>query len=78
VIDQVKAYKPGLLVDADSVRALVGVLHGDGASKGYLTTTSSFAPGIMKDPLIAPFMPSRLELVDGKTLFARLAELADR
>jgi restriction system protein len=36
VIDQVKAYKPGHLVAADDVRALIGVLHGDGASKGFL------------------------------------------
>jgi restriction system protein len=78
VIDQVKAYKPSLLVDAEAVRALMGVLQGDGASKGYVTTTSSFAPGIFKDPLIKPFMPSRLELIDGKTLFSRLGELARR
>jgi restriction system protein len=38
VIDQVKAYRPGHLVTADDVRALVGVLQGDGASKGFLTT----------------------------------------
>jgi restriction system protein len=44
VIDQVKAYKPTHLVTADDVRALIGVLHGDGASKGFLTTTSDFAP----------------------------------
>jgi restriction system protein len=76
IIDQVKAYKPSLLVTADDIRALMGVLQTDGVSKGYLTTTSSFAPGIKTDPLIIPLMPSRLELVDGKTLFARLGELA--
>ena len=62
VIDQVKAYKPGHLVTADDVRALIGVLHGDGASKGFLTTTSDFAPLLRKDPLILPFIPSRLDL----------------
>jgi restriction system protein len=76
VIDQVKAYKPGHLVPADDVRALMGVLHGDGASKGFLTTTSDFAPLLRTDPLIRPFIPSRLELIDGKTLLARLEELA--
>jgi restriction system protein len=76
VVDQVKAYKPGHLVTADDVRALVGVVHGDGASKGFLTTTSDFAPLLRKDPLIVPFIPSRLELIDGKTLLARLEELA--
>ena len=43
VIDQVKAYKPDHLVTADDVRALMGVLQGDSASKGFLTTTSDFA-----------------------------------
>jgi restriction system protein len=76
VIDQVKAFHPSHLVTADDVRALMGVLHGDGASKGFVTTTSDFAPRIMTDPLIAPFMPSRLELVNGKALMARLEELA--
>jgi restriction system protein len=76
VIDQVKAYKPGHLVTADDVRALVGVLHGDGASKGFLTTTSDFAPLLRKDPLILKFMPSQLELIDGRTLLTRLDELA--
>ncbi len=63
VIGQVKAYKPGHLVTANDVRALIGVLHGDGASKGFLTTTSDFAPLLRTDPLIVPFMPSRLELI---------------
>jgi restriction system protein len=54
----------------------MGVLHLDGASKGFITTTSDFAPRIMTDPLIAPFMPARLELVNGKALLGRLEELA--
>jgi restriction system protein len=78
VIDQVKAYKPGHLVTADDVRALVGVLHGDGASKGFLTTTSDFAPTLPQDPLIVPFIPSRLELINGKMLLKRLEELAKK
>jgi restriction system protein len=76
VIDQVKAYKPGHLVTANDVRALFGVLELDGASKGFLTTTSDFAPLLREDELIKRVIPSRLELVDGKTLFARLEELA--
>jgi restriction system protein len=63
-------------VNANDVRALMGVLHLDGASKGFITTTSDFAPRIMTDPLIAPLIPARLELVNGKALMARLAELA--
>ena len=78
VIAQVKAYTPPHLVTANDVRALMGVLQGDGASKGCLTTTSDFAPMIRTDPLIVPFIPSRLELVNGTELFARLEELARR
>jgi len=76
VIDQVKAYKPDHLVTADDVRALLGVLQGDTASKGFLTTTSNFAPRLRQDPLIACHVPSRLELIDGKTLLQRLEQLA--
>jgi restriction system protein len=78
MIVQVKAYKPSHLVTADDVRALVGVLHGDGASKGFVTTTSDFAPRLAEDPLIRPFIPSRLGLINGQGLLARLAELAAR
>ena len=76
VIESVKAYKPPRLVDANDVQALIGVLHGDGASKACLSTTSDFAPMIRTDPFIVPFIPSRLELVNGTALFARLEELA--
>jgi restriction system protein len=78
VIDQVKAYKPGHLVTANDVRALMGVLQGDGASKGFLTTTSDFAPKIKDDPLISPFIPARLELINGPNLFKRLEELSGK
>jgi restriction system protein len=76
VIDQVKAYKPGLLVRADDVRALYGVVEADRASKGFLTTTSDFAPLLHTDKLLAPLIPSRIELINGKKLLARLEELA--
>ena len=76
VIDQVKAFKQGHLVTANDVRALIGVLQGDKASKGFLTTTSDFAPKIKEDPLIVPFMPAKLELINGVELFRRLQELA--
>jgi restriction system protein len=76
IIDQVKAYGPKHLVTADDVRALLGVLQGDKASKGFLTTTSDFAPRLSDDILIKPFMPAKLELINGKMLLARLEELA--
>jgi restriction system protein len=76
VIDQVKAYSPDHLVTADDVRALLGVLPGDGASKGFLTTTSDFAPRLREDPLISFHVPARLELINGEALLKRLKELA--
>ncbi len=72
-IDQVKAYKPGNLVTAEEVRALLGVLQANqSATKGFVTTTSAFAPGIPNDRFIAPFIPFRLELIDKQKLIARL------
>jgi restriction system protein len=76
VIDSVKAYKPPHLVKADDVRALIGVLQTDGAAKGFVTTTSDFAPLIKRDPTIIPWIPSRLELINGEMLLTKLAELA--
>jgi restriction system protein len=75
-IDQVKAYKPGHLVTAEEVRALGFVLNSDqGANKGVVTTTSSFAPRIREDKYIQPYLPTRLELIDGSELLQRLADL---
>jgi restriction system protein len=78
IIDQVKAYDPNHLVTADDVRALLGVLQGDKASKGFLTTTSDFAPKLHDDILLKPFMPAQPELINGKMLLARLEELAKK
>ena len=76
VIDQVKAFRPPRLVNANGVRALMGVLQEDGASKGFLTTTTDFAPKLREDPLIKPWIPNRLGLINGAELFAKLQELA--
>jgi restriction system protein len=78
VIDQVKAYGPGHLVTADDVRALLGVLDADGASKGFLTTTSDFAPRLPEDRLLKKYLGSQLELVNGTQLLRRLKHLATR
>jgi restriction system protein len=76
-IDQVKAYKPGHRVTANDVRAMLGVLTADPtANKGIITTTSEFAPRIETDLLLAPFIPNRLELVDGKKLITKLDDIA--
>lgn len=73
-VDQVKAYAPNHRVPANDVRALIGVLVTDrSASKGLVTTTSDFAPGILTDPSIQPYVPTRLELVNGLELRKRLA-----
>ena len=78
VIEQVKAYTPPRLVTANDVRALVGVLELDGAAKGFLSTTSDFAPKITSDALLKKVIPSRIQLINGTELFARLEELAGR
>lgn len=69
VVDQVKAYAPDRRVSADDIRALLGVLEADSnVSKGIVTTTARFAPGIFDDPGLMKFMPYRLELKDGDKL----------
>lgn len=76
IIDQVKAYSHGHRVTANDVRALSGVLHADpAATKGIVTTTSTFAPGVHDDPSIAPLVPYRLELVDGAGLTERILSI---
>ncbi len=67
VLDQVKAYSPGRKVTADDVSALAGVLTTDtNTSKGIVTTTSEFAPGIARR--FENLIPYRLELRDGPAL----------
>ena len=76
IIGSVKAYKPGNLVRYDDVRALLGVMSGErDTSKGIIATTSDFPPNIMLDPFIKPFVPYRLELMNGEKLREWLAEL---
>ena len=75
-VDQVKCLGPGKVVTANDVRALSGVLLGmPNATKGFVTTTAEFAPMIETDPYLAPLMPSRLELRNGKRLVESLASL---
>jgi restriction system protein len=67
IIGSVKAYKPGLLVSYDHIRALIGTMTGEqNVSKGIITTTSDFPPKVMDDPFIKPFIPYRLELMNGE------------
>ncbi len=75
--DQVKAYSPGHVVTAEEVRSMIGVLNIDpNVSKGLITTTSCFAPGVLQDPDIARLMPYRLELKAREALLTWLASIA--
>lgn len=75
--DQVKAYKPGHLVTAEEVRAMIGVITGAAnVSKGIITTTGAFAPRVALDEYIKPFLPYRLELKARDALLAWLDALA--
>jgi restriction system protein len=76
IVDQIKAYESRHVVTADEVRAMVGVLTVEGnVSKGLVTTTSRFAPGIEKDQRLASLMPFRLELKDGDRRLEWLVQL---
>jgi restriction system protein len=79
IIGSVKAHKPGHLVGYDAVRSLIGVLAGErDTSKGIITTTSDFPPKILSDPFIAPFVPYRLELLNGTALQKWLKDLLEK
>lgn len=73
-IDQVKAYGPSRPVPANDVRALFGVLALDqNATKGVITTTSTFAPGIEEE--FKHVIPYRLELKPKPKLIPWLTSL---
>lgn len=77
--DQVKAYKPGHLVTAEEVRAMVGtVTAAHNVSKGVVTTTSEFAPRIVTDDFVRNMIPYRLELKAKGDLLAWLDELGQK
>jgi restriction system protein len=75
LIESVKRYTPGHVVTAAEVDGLIAGLTKDlKASKGIVSTTWEFAPRIWDDPGIVQLIPTRLELVNGTDLLARLAE----
>lgn len=78
LLDQIKAYAPHRVVTANDVRAMLGVLATKNASKGIVTTTSRFAPGIESDSGLQPFIPYRLELKDGPTLSQWLIDVRNK
>jgi len=79
-LEQTKAYSCGHLVTHDDVRAMLGVLSVDqNASKGLITTTSGFQPGITKEGSeFARLMPHRLELKDGAATAEWVKGLSER
>ncbi|MEA1619435.1 restriction endonuclease [Erythrobacter sp. T5W1-R] len=78
VLDQAKAFSEGNLVRHDDIRAMLHVIqHDRAASKGYVTTTSDFAPEILAtDGEFAGYMPTRLELRNGKAIAEWIEALA--
>jgi restriction system protein len=79
IFDQVKAYKPGHVVTLQEVHSMLGVLSAaPNVSKGVITTTSSFAPGVLTDPEVQKFAPYRLELKAREQLLQELRDLATR
>lgn len=77
IFDQVKAYKPGHLVTAEEVRAMVGVITAAGnVSKGVVTTTSNFAPRILQVDYVRALVPYRLELKGRDELLSWLGQLS--
>ncbi len=77
IIGSVKAYKPHHYVDYNDIRALLGVMSGErDVSKGIVATTSDFPPNVESDEFIAPFLPTRLELINGKMLQKWLSDIS--
>jgi restriction system protein len=80
VFDQVKHHRTqNNLVDANDVRALLGVLTAQGnVSKGIITTTTDFAPGVYSDYDLQRLMPHRLQLKNGRELLPWLTSLLEK
>lgn len=79
ILGSVKAYRPGHLATKEEVHALLGVVNIDpNASKGIFTTTSDFAPRLLKDARVAAAVPHRLELMNGHRLQAWLKEVSKK
>ncbi|HVJ19131.1 MAG TPA: restriction endonuclease [Polyangiaceae bacterium] len=76
LIVSVKALGEDKKVPYDDIRALGHVISADhAASTGVLTTTGKFPPNVSKDPLLAPYFPTRIRLIDGEELIEWLREL---
>jgi restriction system protein len=77
IFDQVKANNSDRLITEDEVLKMLGILDRErNVSKGYITTTSNFAPGVYKDKNLALYMPHRLELKPRDELLAWLKDIS--
>lgn len=77
VIASVKRYAAHHEVRYDDVRALLGVMMGEpDASKGMIITTSRFPTDLPEKEQFKPFIPTRLELMDGKGTLDWLSRLS--
>ncbi|WP_054132011.1 restriction endonuclease [Novosphingobium sp. AAP1] len=77
VIASVKRYAAHHDVRYDDVRALLGVMMGEpDASKGMIITTSRFPKDLPEKEQFKPFIPTRLELMDGKGTLDWLSRLS--
>ena len=64
---------------ANDVRAMAGVLDTQrNVSKGFVTTTSEFAPRIAEEPGLTALMPHRLELRPRQILLPWLYSIEQR
>lgn len=74
ILDQAKANRPSHLVSQNDVRALLGVLvNDDNATKGVVTTTSDFAPGVEEE--FQKHIPYRLETKNGEQVLQWVRQL---
>jgi restriction system protein len=70
ILGSFKAYKPGHLIPRAHVHEMIGVVSADPrATKGIISTTSDFAPRLMRDNAdIRAVVPYKLELMNGVRL----------
>lgn len=79
VMDQMKLYRPGNVVTAEEVRAFLWAASKRNATRCFITTTSTFAPQLLRDSTIeAEITRGFLDLRDASKTFAWLREIEKR
>jgi len=77
ILDEAKAFKPSLLVDNHIVRAALGLLiEHESIDQVRVTTTSSFAPMVLRD--FDHLIPDKLKLRDQRQLLRWLSSIGSR